>query len=197
MTSLQALYVGWSIWALVWIAAARWSAPSERRPERKHDVLHKLLTYIGMGLLLIVVPPRGFLLWPHWQLPDALNWAMVALMAAGFAFASWARITLGTLWSVRVERKAGHRLIANGPYRIVRHPIYMGLIAAGVATSLVKATPLAIIGLMLMISGLAIKARLEERFLARQLGSDSYFRYRQTVPMLLPFMVLPSSKKYT
>jgi protein-S-isoprenylcysteine O-methyltransferase Ste14 len=143
-----------------------------------------------MTALLIVTRPHGEILSPLWQLGHALEWAMVALMASGFAFACWARVALGSLWSVQVERKRDHLLIDHGPYAIVRHPIYTGLLAAGLATALVKATPFAIAGYFLMTAGLIVKARLEERFLMRELGEQSYASYRQRVPMLIPFLPL-------
>lgn len=185
---LVALYVGWFVWAALWIAASWWADRATRRAGGSQDIAHKLITFAGMGALLVVIRPRGLLLSPLWQLGDAPQWAMVALMPLGFAFACWARFALGKLWSMQVERKGDHRLVDTGPYAIVRHPIYTGLIAAGLATAIIKATPLAIGGFLLMVAGLTIKARLEERFLAAELGEDSYAAYRHRVPMLLPFM---------
>jgi protein-S-isoprenylcysteine O-methyltransferase Ste14 len=144
-----------------------------------------------MLALLIVTRPTGPLSTPLWQLEAAISWALVGLMAAGFALACWARVTLGKLWSAGVERKAEHRLIENGPYAMVRHPIYTGLIAAAVALVLVKATPLALIGLALTTIGFFVKARVEERFLAAELGEANYAEYRRRVPMLLPFLPAP------
>jgi protein-S-isoprenylcysteine O-methyltransferase Ste14 len=187
---LLVIYVGWSAWAALWVAASWWSSRPERRPKRSEDFLHKLLTFAGIAALLIVTRPRDVILSPQWQLGAGMEWAMVALMASGFAFACWARLTLGSLWSVQVERKQDHQLVDRGPYAIVRHPIYTGLIAAGLATAFVKATPLAVGGFLLMTSGLTIKARLEERFLAAELGQESYENYRRRVPMLVPFMPL-------
>jgi protein-S-isoprenylcysteine O-methyltransferase Ste14 len=77
--------------------------------------------------------------------------------------ACWARLTLGNLWSAGVERKEGHRIIEDGPYAIVRHPIYTGLLAAALAGT-GQGHPLALIGLVLTTIGFTVKARLEERF---------------------------------
>lgn len=185
---LLALYIGWSVWAALWLAASWWQTRGVRRASGGQDVAHKLITIAGMAALLVVTPPRGWLSIPLWHLGSASEWAMVAAMVAGFAFACWARVALGTLWSVSVERKADHRLVDDGPYAIVRHPIYTGLIAAGIAMAAVKATPLAIAGFVLMTIGLAIKAKLEERFLAEELGRATYDDYRRRVPMLVPFL---------
>jgi protein-S-isoprenylcysteine O-methyltransferase Ste14 len=108
-------------------------------------------------------------------------------MAAGFLLACWARLALGKLWSAGVERKADHRLVEEGPYAIVRHPIYAGLLAAALSLALVKATPFALAGLVLTSIGFTVKARLEERFLATELGEADYADYMRRVPMLMPF----------
>ena len=57
-------------------------------------------------------------------------YAIPALTAAAFAFAWWARLTMGRLWSGYVSRTADHRIVDNGPFAIVRHPIYSAIIFA-------------------------------------------------------------------
>lgn len=54
----------------------------------------------------------------------------IAVMIAGFAFCWWARIHLGRLWSMRVTKKEGHHVVDTGPYGVVRHPIYTGILVA-------------------------------------------------------------------
>ena len=55
---------------------------------------------------------------------------LALLTIPGFLFAWWARLHLGRLWSGTVTRKADHRIVDTGPYAIVRHPIYTGLLAS-------------------------------------------------------------------
>lgn len=128
------------------------------------------------------------LLAPLWRLPFALQWVFVAICAGGIAFAWWARIHLGRLWSSTVTQKEGHRLVDSGPYAIVRHPIYTGLIAAAIAMAAVKATPLAALGCVLLVFAYLAKGGLEERFLREELGAAAYDDYSRRVPMLIPFV---------
>ncbi len=102
-------------------------------------------------------------------------------------FCWWARIHLGALWSGRITRKEGHRVVDTGPYRLVRHPIYTGIDTAALALLVVKATPIALAGFVLIVWGYWIKARIEERFLREQLGAADYDAYRARTPMLVPF----------
>jgi protein-S-isoprenylcysteine O-methyltransferase Ste14 len=114
---------------------------------------------------------------------------MVAVALAGFIFTWWARIHLGRLWSSSVSRKAEHHIVDTGPYRIVRHPIYTGIILASVAAAAQRGTAPAWLGTGIMTLGWYIKARLEERFLRDELGPDTYNAYARRVPMLVPFMI--------
>src|SRR5581483_11768156 len=89
-------------------------------------------------------------------------WVCTALITAGLVFCWWARIHLGTLWSGSVTKKADHRVIDTGPYRLVRLPIYTGILLAVYATAAAKGTILGIVGAVLITLGLWMKARLEE-----------------------------------
>ena len=100
-----------------------------------------------------------------WRLPHWAGWAMTAVAAAGFAFTWWARVTLGDLWSSAVSRKENHVIVERGPYGLVRHPIYTGLIAAAFATAIQVGSAQSLVGAALMSVGFWLKARLEERFL--------------------------------
>jgi protein-S-isoprenylcysteine O-methyltransferase Ste14 len=90
------------------------------------------------------------------------------------------------LWSGRITRKPDHKIIDTGPFGVVRHPIYTGILLAVLGTLLVKGTVLGLIGAMLIAVGLWMKARLEEKWLSAELG-PGYEAYRQRVPMLVPF----------
>jgi len=113
---------------------------------------------------------------------------MVALTVAGFVFMWWARIHLGKFWSSEVRIKADHRIIDTGPYGLVRHPIYTGIIVSGYASAILRGTMAGFIGATLMTVSWYLKARLEEQFLREQLGAENYDSYARRVPMLVPFM---------
>src|SRR4029453_3555020 len=99
---------------------------------------YRLLTIAGFVLLFAVRTNRYHGPSRLWTLPINAGWAMVLVCAMGFGFAWWARLHLGQLWSAFVTRKADHRIIDTGPYGIVRHPIYTGIILAAIALALVK-----------------------------------------------------------
>lgn len=187
----------WAIWSASWLIAARWTNRTVGRPGARREAGYQLLTFAGFGLLfgdgwprpaphgIAIVP--AFHLPALWHSPAAFGWAMAGVALAGMALAWWARLSLGRLWSAAVTRKDGHKVVDTGPYAIVRHPIYTGLLMGSFALAFSKGTPLALVGLALLLIAFRIKARLEERFLAEELGHDAYAAYRARVPMLLPF----------
>jgi protein-S-isoprenylcysteine O-methyltransferase Ste14 len=115
-------------------------------------------------------------------------YTLAGLTLVGILFAWWARIHLGRLWSGTITRKENHHVVDSGPYALVRHPIYTGLIAAIAATAAAQATVTGLLGAALIAFGLWLKARVEEDFLTVELGADAYGAYRRRVPMLVPFL---------
>jgi protein-S-isoprenylcysteine O-methyltransferase Ste14 len=187
MTPQVAINYLWFAWAISWFAAAAWSDRTTRRLDFGDELPYRIVTLIGVVMLF--GSGRG---WRHsplglWSLGATLGWALFAVCAVGFAFSWWARLHLGKLWSGWITQKEGHHIVDTGPYGIVRHPIYTGLIASAFAVAVMKGTILALLGAAIMTVGFWIKARLEERFLREQLDANAYDSYRRRVPMLFPF----------
>jgi len=181
------MLVLWPVWAVSWFAAAGWSARVRTRAGLGRETAYRIV--IAIGAILFFVPHNSSLaiarLWPLWNRTGL--WILVAVEAAGFAFAWWARIHLGGLWSGSITRKEDHRIVDTGPYAIVRHPIYTGILIALFATMIAKGTLLGLIGAGIMALGFWMKAKLEEQFLREELGAEAYDAYRRRVPMLVPF----------
>ena len=190
--TLIALFLIWALWLASWIIAAFWSGRTLTKPERDREFRYRHFTWPAWMLLLsFPIPglPLDINAWrPWWVLPLALEWSLLGVALAGFAFTWWARIHLGRLWSADLTFKEGHRIVDSGPYAIVRHPIYAGLYLAAAATFAIRACPAVATGFAFYLIGYWVKAREEERFLAEQLEPQAYDSYRRRVPMLLPFL---------
>ena len=187
MPPLEATFTLWGLWTLSWIAAAFWADRAEKRPARGEEWLYRVVTIVGAYLLFREAFPRAGGDYHLWRLGPTAQWALFWVVIVGLAFAWWARLYLGRLWSSSVTKKADHRIVDTGPYAIVRHPIYTGILLAAVATAAEQGTVGSVIGLLAFGLAFWIKARLEERFLREQLGAADYDGYRQRVPMLIPF----------
>ncbi|MGD0189370.1 MAG: isoprenylcysteine carboxylmethyltransferase family protein [Rhizomicrobium sp.] len=193
MSAESATVVLWVVWYVSWIMAAAWQDRTKVRMVTDMAGIHRALFSVGLVLLLFVptgsafsLPRWGSLTQRLWAEPGWLQWSLFALVVASFAFCWWARLHLGRLWSGFVTLKEGHRIVDTGPYGLVRHPIYSGIMMAALATAALKATPVAVAGFAFTILGLSMTARIEEKFLRAQLGADAYDDYRRRVGMLVP-----------
>jgi protein-S-isoprenylcysteine O-methyltransferase Ste14 len=101
-------------------------------------------------------------------------------------FSVWARVHLGGNWSGIVTIKHGHELIADGPYAIVRHPIYTGLLVAFMGSAMARGDWRGVLVVLIVWWALWRKLRLEERWMVERFGQQ-YETYRRRVPALVPF----------
>ncbi len=177
----------WIGWLLSWIAASFWTNRTEKRLST-WDVWASRGLLLA-GALLLFHSTRRLLNEPMlWHVGYGGGDALAAVALLGIVFAWWARIHLGRLWSGTITLKQDHRIIDSGPYGLVRHPIYTGLILSILATAAAQATVTGLLGAAAIFLGLWMKARAEERLLTAELGAEAYGGYRRRVPMLVPFL---------
>ena len=111
--------------------------------------------------------------------------AAVAATFVGVAFALWARRHLGENWSAAVTLKEGHELIASGPYRRIRHPIYTGMLLAFAGSSLSLGEYRALLSLPIVLLAFYRKAKKEECFLLQEFG-DKFRDHSRRTGLFLP-----------
>ena len=188
MNAQTAVVWVWAIWYATWIAAVIFSARTKVQMGRDAAGVHRALASIG--IVLLFVPDgwasAGVLSRPLWIAPAGVAWGLLALVLAGFGFCWWARLHLGRLWSGFVTLKEDHHIVDTGPYALVRHPIYSGVMFSALMTALMKGSPASMAGCVLVCVGFAMTARVEEGFLRSQLGAEAYDAYSRRVPMLIP-----------
>ncbi len=110
----------------------------------------------------------------------------VALLLAGVALRAWAIVTLGRYFRREVTIEPGQALVRRGPYRLLRHPSYSGLLLAYFGLGLAFGSwASAAVALVLLTAGLLPRIRVEERALARAFG-PAYTEYAATTWRLLP-----------
>jgi protein-S-isoprenylcysteine O-methyltransferase Ste14 len=136
----------------------------------------------------IVVGPRSVRGLPVWSQPFAAVASVVgvALLAAGATLAVWGVLSLGTNLSVLPYPKEGSTLVVSGPYRIVRNPIYSGLILASFGVALVLHSWLSLVYALALFVLFDLKARREERWLRERY--PGYADYQRRVKKLVPWI---------
>jgi protein-S-isoprenylcysteine O-methyltransferase Ste14 len=177
----------WIATVVVWLIGAFATKPTARRQPADSRLLDIGEAWMAALLLFrsrLRVGPLARRFVPN---VHSLVWLGVALTIAGLVLAITARLFLGGNWSATVTIKKGHTLVRRGPYALVRHPIYSGILLAILGTALAIGEVRALVGGSLVFLILAHKINLEERFMMEQFG-DSYEEYRRNVKALIPFV---------
>ena len=182
------------LFAVVWIGfllywnLMAFQAKTTQRMEPAVSRVLRAAAFLTAIVLLSVPLPVAWLslrLWPQGRVPF---WAGFAITLAGLLFCVWARVHLGRNWSRSVTIKQDHELIVTGPYALVRHPIYTGLLVAFLGTSLALGEMRAAVAFFLIAVALAHKLRLEEKWMREQFGAK-YDAYAGHVSALVPFVL--------
>jgi protein-S-isoprenylcysteine O-methyltransferase Ste14 len=145
---------------------------------------------VAAGLAVLVTTLAGAAVLEHalgrfvFQPGAAL--AGLGLAGGGVALHAWARRTLGPMWSGVVQVRAQHVLVERGPYRLVRHPIYLAGLLLALGSFLLHPSPATACLGGGFAAGVVLKAWLEERALRSVLG-EQYARYAARVPALIPW----------
>lgn len=177
----MAIRLAWLGLTSFWI----WNWRRVKVTRRRESVGSKLsyTAIIIVGLALIRAPVGWRLL--AWS--PAVGWVAVSPNWAGVLFSIWSRTHLGRNWSATVTVKEGHNLTRTGPYRLVRHPIYFGMLLGILGLAIQAGRWPAVPGLALVFLGLRLKSRIEERLLREEFGRE-YENYRRDTPALVPYL---------
>ena len=179
----------WCAWYVYWIVSARHRVRNTPDAPAKHEpfagrLVYMIILILGFVLLFgrVRMPHGQMRLWNASRISDALG---LSIQAIGLAFSVWARRALGRNWSARVTIGAKQELIVAGPYRIVRHPIYSGLLFALIGTAIIAGNLNALVGFLLILASVLIKLQREESALRDHFG-EAYAEYAARVPTLIP-----------
>jgi protein-S-isoprenylcysteine O-methyltransferase Ste14 len=175
----------WLTWLALWILAARGSRQAERSEGALSRSAH--LAVMGTAFALLYAPPFSSGLARAWW-PTRLASVGLFVQTGGFALALAARKHLGRNWSGSVQLKVEHEVVQNGPYALVRHPIYGGLLTAILGSAAVAGHLQGLLALPLMLAAYLRKIGMEERLLIGALG-QKYESYRQRTKALVPFLL--------
>jgi protein-S-isoprenylcysteine O-methyltransferase Ste14 len=184
-TKLLALI--WLAWVVSWVVASVWSGRTKTHVPTLDSWVYRLPILLG-AILLSPWTAGALGEKPLYDLGNIGTYVLAVVLLLGISFTWWARIHLGRYWSNAITHKEDHRIVDTGPYGLVRHPIYTGLILAILATGLAVATWTSLLGALLISFGEWQKARMEEGFLTAELGPEMYGPYCRRVPMIVPFL---------
>jgi len=173
--------VGWVAFWVYWLAASVGVKAGRTRWARFAGVRVAIILILLLLLRLRVFKGHRVVTTDPW-----LQGIGLAVFLLGLALAVWARIYIGRNWGMPMSEKADPELVTTGPYSVIRHPIYSGIILAlagtTIAVSLYWLIAVVVLGAYFIYS-----AVMEERHMA-EVFPDAYPRYKQSTKMLIPFI---------
>lgn len=117
--------------------------------------------------------------------PDWLRWAGFGLGLISVGLFAWTHAVLGRFWSPYLQLRRSHRLIADGPYARIRHPMYSAIVGWLMSLGLVAGNWIGLILAALAVLNFLLRIRGEEKMMLQQFG-DEYEGYMKRTGRLLP-----------
>jgi protein-S-isoprenylcysteine O-methyltransferase Ste14 len=184
--TLILVFLAWLIFGAVFLLRKR---PPKAAETKRVTAAKWGIALQGVGFVLVGSFHRVYW-WPFAPSPFgelALAFAAIVLAYASCFFCLQAVRTLGKQWTYEARVIEGHELITQGPYSVVRNPIYLGMFGLMIATGLAYTTwwalPAAVI---IFLTGNRIRIRSEEKLLRETFGVK-FDEYASRVPAFFPF----------
>jgi protein-S-isoprenylcysteine O-methyltransferase Ste14 len=175
--------IGWAAFWIYWIIAAISTRPAKRgRISWARELRIRSVIFVLALVLIRLGAFRG-----HGLHSDPWRAAVgLVLFAVGLAFAIWARVHIGRNWGGPMTQRDDPELVTSGPYRLVRHPIYSGILLASVGTAVALSWAwlivVALAGIYFIYSATVEERNMTARF------PDTYPTYKRSSKMLVPFI---------
>jgi len=182
MSAVELVFaVGWAMFWLYWLVAA-FSTKRGRVPWSRELRIRAAIAALVILLIRVGAFRDHALSTDSWRAGIGL-----VLFALGLGFAIWARVHIGRNWGTPMTQKEEPELVTSGPYRLVRHPIYSGILLAGAGTAVALSWPwltaVVLAGIYFLYS-----ATVEERHMTEQFP-DTCPVYKSSTKMLVPFIL--------
>ena len=153
------------------------------RRDRGSMVLSLLTVWISLGVAFAL----GY--GGVGRLPDWVFYPAIVLMLLGVVVRQWAIAVLGRFFSLNVRVVEDHRVVDRGPYRLVRHPSYTGVLITFIGLSLaVQSLGALLVLLIVFIVSYGYRMNVEEKTLLSELG-DNYASYMQRTKRIIPYLI--------
>ena len=179
----------WIVLVVYWLGAAFGAKKSIRNGDWRAGLVMRLAV---VAIIIFVLRMPGGRIWLrsiHGPLIAAEPARVIgaALCACGVGFAIWARVHLGRNWGMPMSQRLEPELVTSGPYALVRHPIYTGILTAALGSALADSAFWLFV-LVVMGAYFIYSAAREEKNMTRQFPA-AYPEYKKRSWMLIPFLL--------
>jgi protein-S-isoprenylcysteine O-methyltransferase Ste14 len=179
--------VVWIVFFVYWQIKAANTKTTQRLEPASSRILRVVIFLVAIVLLSTTRIPLAWLYLQLWPQSILLFWLGAAVTVGGLLFAVWARVHLGRNWSRSVTIKQDHELISTGPYAVVRHPIYTGILTGFLGTAIAVSQVRGFVSFALIFLALWLKLRMEETWMRAQFG-EVYANYAQRTSAIVPYL---------
>jgi len=132
---------------------------------------------LGLAIFIIAALDER---WAWSTVPLWVNLVGAFLLIFGSSLSSWAMLTNAYFsTAIRIQQDRGHTVVTEGPYRIIRHPGYLGWAVAGLSMALLFGSLWALIPAGLILGPMIVRTAIEDRTLQEEL--EGYREYAQQV----------------
>jgi protein-S-isoprenylcysteine O-methyltransferase Ste14 len=185
-TAFFGLMASWLVFIAVFFFRKK---PPQAQETKRDKASYWGIALESVGYWIIWISPRTYFspLFPMSRTPEILVAALTIIVAVASVWLCAAALkTLGKQWTYRARVVEGHELITQGPYSLVRNPIYLGMFGMLLASGLaVGRWPVILIAVVAFLIGTEIRIRSEEKLLREAFGPQ-FEAYAQRTPALIP-----------
>jgi len=145
-------------------------------PKARWGIALQILAFVLVSIIVFKPKPEGALV------------AAIVVMPLSVWLGWRAAMHLGKQWRIQAGLYSDHELVRTGPYKVLRHPIYVALLGMLIGTGLVVSWwPIVVLAGSLFIAGMEIRIHAEDTLLADRFG-EAFEKYRATVAAYIPFL---------
>ena len=172
---LDVIFTGlYLLWMIIELRVTRRDVDTEGK--KTYDYMTCQLYGAGQALTILTA------LWfpSVWRMPNAAHFVGISIFLLGGCYRLWAIHTLGKFYSHRVRTMSQHQIIVSGPYRIIRHPAYAGMIIANLGISVYFFNWVTIcVYLFILAPAIILRIAIEEKMLFKIDGYPEFARNRK------------------
>jgi len=180
--------LSWIAFVIVFLVWKKPPSPPDTKRERK-SILGIALQGLGYAIVWSIHRQPFTSIVPMSKSAEIVLALLTMAIAIGSVwFVSTAIRTLRKQWSLAARLVEGHRLVTEGPYCVVRNPIYTGMFGMLLATGLAISHWIGLLmGVVFFAIGTVIRVRSEEKLLREAFGAE-FEAYARRVPAVIPFL---------
>jgi protein-S-isoprenylcysteine O-methyltransferase Ste14 len=183
----QFILACWGIFLAFWLVTALFVKPTAQTAPREGTAI---LVRMVLGIAVLLTLGRMFPVLNEqlWGYSTTMGIVADVCAGAGLLLMLWARVTLGRNWSALVVLRQDHELVERGPYAVIRHPIYAGLLLLFLGEGVWYGSVAWLLLFLIVTAAFWYKAQVEETFMTHHFPVE-YPRYKARTKALIPFVL--------